>query len=115
MAYRVLFHLNDAGSLSVQRVLENIRHLLDDLAPEAAQVELVAHGDGIEALQRCGNPQADTVRRLAADGVRFVACRNTMNSRGLTAGDLLEVARVVPAGIGEIVRREGEGWLYVHP
>ncbi len=115
MAYLVLFHLTESASGKVEMVLGNIRHLLDEYAPEGIVVELVVHSDGIAALYRHPNPQADAIRSLAERGVRFAACAYTMKSRGIGADELLEVARVVPSGVGEIVHRQEEGWLYVRP
>jgi len=115
MVYRVVFQLNESASSKVEGTLRNISHLIEDLGPEGWQVELVAHSDGIAALYRRGNPRADTMAGLAERGVRLAACRRTMEERGLTADDLLPAAQPVPSGIGELVRREAEGWVYVHP
>jgi len=115
MAYRVLFHLDEGASCKVESTLRSVGHLLEELGLEGLDVELVAHGDGITALRRTANPFAHTVRQLAERGVRLAACRNTMTRLGLSAGDLLDVAEIVPSGIGELVRRQAEGWLYVHP
>ncbi len=115
MPYRVVFQLNESASSAVEGVLGNIRHLQAELASAGLEVELVAHGDGLVAFYRAPNRQARTIREMAEQGVRFVACHNTMAARGLSPGDLLEVVQVVPSGVGELVRRQAEGWAYVHP
>ena len=75
----------------------------------------MAHSDGLVALYRAGNAEAETIRELARQGVRFVACQTTMAARGLTADDLLEEAELVPSGVAELVRRQAAGWLYLRP
>lgn len=113
LAYRVLFHLDESASCRVEDLLRSVGHLLDELSAEGLEVEVVAHADGLAALQKAANPQADTIGRLAARGVRFAACRNTMRRLGVTPDDLLQVVQTVPSGVGELVRRQGKGWLYV--
>ncbi len=113
MTNRVLFHLVEAESCKVESVLRSIGHLLDELGGEGLEVEVVAHADGLAALRRVANPHAGAVGQLAARGVRFAACRHTMQRLGLVPGDLLEAVQTVPSGVGELVRRQGEGWLYV--
>ncbi len=113
MAYRVVFELTEGAAWKVQGVLGSIRHLLEQMGAEGLEVELVAHADGIAALYRTPNREARSIEDLAGQGVRFAACHYTMASRGVTAEDLVDVAQMVPSGIGEIVRRQGEGWLYL--
>jgi intracellular sulfur oxidation DsrE/DsrF family protein len=115
MAYRAVFELAEAASCKVDGILDNIRHLQAELGPAGLEVELVAHSDGIAALLRRPDGRAAAIEELAAQGVRFAACRTTMAGRGLTADDVLEVAQIVPSGVGELVRRQAEGWAYVHP
>jgi len=113
MAYRALFHLDEAASCKVESILRSVGHLLEELGPQGLEIELVAHGDGITALRRTANPFAHTLRQLAERGVRLAACHNTMQRLGLSPDDLLDVAQVVPSGVGELVRRQAEGWAYV--
>lgn len=115
MVHRVVLELTESASGKAQIVLGNIHHLLTELGAEGAEIELVAHSDGIVALYRRRNAQTEAIDRLATQGVRFLACRTTMKSRGLTEEDILPVAQVVPSGITEVVRRQEEGWCYVRP
>ncbi len=115
MPYRVLFELDEAASCKIDGVLANVRNLQAEMASEGLELELVAHADGIEVLYRAPNRQAGAIRELAGQGVRFAACHTTMTSRGVTDEDILEVAQIVPSGVAEIVRRQAEGWQYVHP
>ena len=52
---------------------------------------------------------------LAANGVRFVACRRSAQRLGLTPDDLLPQVRLVNSGAGELVRKQAEGWAYLRP
>jgi len=112
--YRVVFHLDEAERAKHEAILRNIRNLLDDLGAEQTRVELVAHGPGIDLLTG-QTGLGEQAQALAARGVILAACHNTLRERQIPAERLLPGVTVVPAGIGEIVRREAEGWLYVRP
>lgn len=112
--YRVVVHLDEADRVKHESVMRNIRNLLDDLGAEQTQVELVAHGPGLDLLTG-QTGLGEQAQELAARGVILAACNNTLRERKIPAERLLPGVTVVPAGIGEIVRREAEGWLYVRP
>jgi len=112
--YRVVFHLDEAGAEKFESVLRNVSHLIDDLGADQTKVELVAHGPGIDLLVK-ESPYPEKVRKLQNRGVIMVACHNTLQQQSLTEDDLLPDVTVVPAGIGEIVRRQQQGWQYVRP
>ena len=54
-------------------------------------------------------------RFVIGQGVRFVACQNTMRQRTLGQADLLPGVGTVPSGAYEIVRRQQEGYSYFKP
>lgn len=112
--YRVLFHLDEADRAKHEAVLRNVSNVLEDLGPERTQIELVAHGPGLDLLTgKTG--LAEGVQRVAERGVIVAACQNTRRERQIAPEELLPGVTLVSSGIGEIVRREAEGWLYVRP
>lgn len=112
--YRVLFHLDEADRAKHESVLRNIRNLLDDLGADKTQVELVTHGQGLDLLTG-QTDQGERVRELIEQGVTVAACNNTLRERHIPAERLLPGVTIVSSGVGELVRREAEGWLYVRP
>ena len=72
---------------------------------------------GISVTLNTGYPDAveRTRAALADQGVRFVACQNTMRERSLQAGDLLPGVGTVPSGAYEVVRRQQVGYAYFKP
>ena len=55
------------------------------------------------------------IDKALADGVKIVACENTMKSMKLTKPDMLSSIGYVPAGVVELVRKQREGWAYIRP
>ncbi len=109
---RVVWQVVDGGVDLHERLLRQVSNLLADLQPAGVEIEVVAHGAGLDLLLTPGRV-ADLVRELQEGGVVFVACDNTLRSRGLTLLDLVEGVRAAPSGVGHLVRRQQAGWSYL--
>jgi len=112
--YRVLFHVDESSNSKWTLVLKNIENLFDDIG-ENIEVELVANAEGIGLLYKLPNHFIDKIAKLAGRGVRFFVCANSLQQQKLTRDFLLDSAELVPSGVGEIVRKQSEGWAYVKP
>lgn len=109
----VVVHLDEDGEAKHQALLRNLGNVLDDLGA-GTEVELVAHGAGI-GLCLADSPQAEGLQALIARGVVVVACENTLRHQGIDPERLAAGVVTVPAGIGEVVRKQYQGWAYVRP
>jgi intracellular sulfur oxidation DsrE/DsrF family protein len=113
-APRVIFQLNNASDApSILRFVTNY------LAIEpTAQVAVVGYGGGIDfmlqgATDANGKPYAEQMAALAARGVAFKVCNNTLKARNLTAEAVSPPAVVVPGAVNEIIRLQTkEGYAY---
>ncbi len=110
-----LFHLDEGGRLRVQTVLRAIGTLLGNGGADHVEVEVVTTGEGLRALRRTTNPDADAVTRLAAQGVRFVACADAASQLGLAREGFLTPVEWVPSGISELVWQRAAGWVRMRP
>ena len=55
-------------------------------------------------------------RTLAAEGVEFRVCQNTLGSRLIKREQLLEDAKLVPSGVAELARLQArDGYAYIKP
>ncbi len=45
-------------------------------------------------------------------GRRVLACENTLRGQKLTRDDMMPAIRYVPAGVTEIMKKQGERWAY---
>ncbi len=113
--YRVVFHIDEGSIARANMVFHNIQNLIDDLGEDSVDVALVANGEGVKALLTSPNVHKGRIERLAGQGVRFLACANSLRFLGLTENNLLAPVDVIPAGISELVKRQAEGWAYVRP
>jgi len=113
--YRVVFHLDEPGKGRANQVLRNIENLIDDLGENNVEIELVANGGGVKALVKGPESHAEQVEKLMVKGVHFVACAHSLSALGIDKGSLLEGITVVSAGVGELVKKQAEGWAYIRP
>ncbi|MDA8184025.1 MAG: transposase [Actinomycetota bacterium] len=81
---------------------------------DASLVEVHSENKELEAVLLTA-PLADQVRGLVERGVSVIACSTTMRQHGVAADQLLAGVRVVPSGVGQLVRRQRAGWAYLRP
>lgn len=114
--HRVVMHLN-SGEEKIQRgVLNNIRHLYQEVGREQLQVELVVHGAGLGLLVKRTTMLGAEVAQLKADyGVSVTACSNTMKAMQVAREDLLEVVGDTVPAMVRLMERQEQGWTYIKP
>lgn len=111
--YRVIIQVTAGSAEQWNGLLGNIENLRSALEDELRDVEVVAHGPGIGLVLRTNAAQADRMKLLSTQGVRFVACENTLSHRKLSKADLLPFVGTVDAGVAQVVRRQKQGWQYI--
>lgn len=120
---KVLFHVNEASRWPV--ILANAGNLVNDVGPEKVTIEVVANGEAVTVFANgFGQGAAEAasgavlrgeMERLAGVGVDFVLCRNALAMYSVPGHRLPSFARIVPAGITEIIRKQLQGYAYVKP
>jgi intracellular sulfur oxidation DsrE/DsrF family protein len=114
---KVVVQVNFAKTTDQRQGLKNIGNILKTAAAEGipAEVEIVCHGEGIRLVEKARTELAAEVVATANQGVRFVACENTMRERSLGKDDLLPNVGTVPSGAFEIVIRQRDGYSFFRP
>ena len=110
--HKVVVQLNTSDTLVWHGALKNISNLQTALGPNT-QVELVAHGSGIGILIDGKTTQKAKIAELAATGVLFKACENTIRERKIDRSTILTQAGTVPSGVAEVVLKQEAGWAYL--
>lgn len=115
---KVVYHLAD-GLDQASRAMSNIRNHLR--AEPDTQIVVVANGDGIKFLlagarERNGRPFDTAVSALAAQGVEFRLCSNTLTAHNVSESLVLPEAKLVTSGVVEVARLQAkEGFVYLRP
>ncbi len=106
--YKVVVQVKDEER--VPQALKSVLNLYNDL--KDVQIEVVFHQSAIKALVQ-GNRNEDYVKKLISSGINVVGCMNSINAFNLDVNSLIKGISIVPAGVGEIVRKQAEGWIYL--
>jgi intracellular sulfur oxidation DsrE/DsrF family protein len=115
---KVVYHMVD-GIDQATRGLSNIRNHLR--AEPDTKIVVVANNDGIRFLlagtkDRNGKPFDTAVTALAAQGVEFRVCKNTLTAHEVPLTQLLPEAKLVQSGVVEVARLQAkEGFAYLRP
>ena len=111
--HRVVFEVTMGGEEQWTAVLNNVANVQQALGKEKTEIEVIAHGNGLGLLLKSNTALSDKLDPLAASGVVFAACENTMKKKNVRKDDLLPLATTVDSGVAEVVRKQEAGWSYV--
>ena len=115
---KVVYHLSE-GIPQASRAIGNIRNHL--AADPTAKIVVVTHGLGIDfllegATNQMDQPFSGSVSDLAAKGVEFRVCNNTLTSRKISKDKLLMETKVVPSRVSEVAKLQAnEKFVYLRP
>lgn len=111
--HRVVFEVSVEGAEQWQGVLNNIENLQKTFGRESTEAEVVAHGKGLGLILKTNEAMRERLEAVAATGVRFAACANTLRRINLTGEDLMPFATTVDSGVAEVVRKQEAKWSYI--
>lgn len=111
--YKAIFHLNDEGR--TEGTLRNIENLLKDLGEENVKVELVVHSEGVYSFLKDRNELNKKATTLLEKGIKIGLCSNTIEKLHLKLDSFIPGVEIVSSAVGEIVRKEKDGWVYIKP
>lgn len=113
--HRMVIQVTAEESKKWNSILGNVHNIQDELkADGGVAITVVAIGAGLGMLT-ADSLAANRVQDAMAEGVRFVACGNSMQAQQLTRDDLIAGVSVTKAGYVEIHRLQRQGWTYINP
>lgn len=111
--HRIVIEVSVPGAPAWAGILNNVENLEKEFGAQDTKIEVVAHGEGLSLLLKTDSKLKERLAKIARQGVVLAACENTMRRKHVTKADLLPAASTVPSGVGEVVRKEEEGWSYL--
>ncbi|MDI6643780.1 MAG: DsrE family protein [Methanobacteriaceae archaeon] len=109
-----MFHLDTDEDYNANLNFNNIDNLLVDLGRENVEIELVTYALGVNVLRK-NSIYSGRIEKLIKIGVNFAACKNTTRAMNIQKKDLIDGVEIVSSGVGELVRKQALGWLYIRP
>ncbi len=111
---KVVFQVSEGNPKNWNLVLNNAKNVQDALGKDNVDVEIVAYGPGIGML-KFDSPVNDRISDAVDNGVKIVACENTMKAQHLTKDDMLAKIGYVPGGVIELMHKQQQGYAYIRP
>lgn len=111
---RMVVQVSDADPQKWSLALTNAYNVMNGVAPDTAEIEIVVYGPGIGMLKR-DSAVAQRVASAIDSGIRFVACENTMEGEHLTPADMLPRIGYVQAAAVELMLKQQQGYTYLRP
>jgi len=111
---KVVFQVSADDPKIWNLTLNNAKNVQQELGAQNVDIEIVAYGPGIGML-KFDSAVASRIDQAAGDGIKIVACENTMAALKLTKGDMLASTGYVRAGVIELMKKQKEGYAYIRP
>jgi len=112
LQHRIVMQLSSNDTLVWKGLMNNLKHLKAGWG-DSVLIEVVAHGPGLDFLTKGKTTQEEKISHFKKMGIIFIACENTMMERKISKESIIAEAAFVRMGIGEIVRKQEQGWSYI--
>ncbi len=111
LVLQTVVHVNSISPVRHGHGLRNIANVLKQ-EPDA-QIEVVCHSDGIKLVVEGESRHTEKVKELIGQGVRFIACENTMKEKKIPRDKLLPGVKTVSSGgCRSYQKTAGRFWLF---
>jgi len=111
---KVVFQVSDPDPKKWNLALNNVKNVQEAFGKDKVTVEVVVYGPGIGML-KMDSEAGNRVNDAVANGVKIVACENTMHGMKLTRKDMLDSISYVPGGVIELMDKQKQGYAYIRP
>ncbi len=117
VAHHIVYQCDKADNAYYAHILFSVGELIRKYG-DNVEVVVAAFGPGLQLLGEHPTEHVDKINQervqsLDQYGVSFHACGNTMKSLGWKKIDLLEVAKIVPIGVDNIMLLQEKGFSYI--
>lgn len=111
---KLVMQVSDADPKKWALALNNAQNVQEDLGKANVEIEIVAYGPGL-AMLKLDSEVGGRVISALDEGVKVVACENTMRKQKLTKDDMLPKLGYAKAGVVELMAKQEEGYAYIRP
>jgi intracellular sulfur oxidation DsrE/DsrF family protein len=108
---KIVMQLTSADTNVHKMLVKQLNNIIS-VAPDT-RIEVVCHGPGLSLLVKDKTTVSKQIESSALKSVDFVACSFSMKERNVKKEDLLQLTKIVEAGIIEIVDKQYLGWAYI--
>ena len=112
--HKVIFHIKELDNWN--SLINNVKNLQKDMTDFQVDIIVLANGSAVRYFDSTNvvEKNIDDIQKLSESDVKFKACNNSLTYSGITEDQLYPFVEVVPAGVGELVRKQNEGYAYIY-
>ncbi|MFY8108775.1 MAG: DsrE family protein [Bacteroidia bacterium] len=110
--HRIVMQLTSGDAMVHKGLIKQLNNLKNGWGDTVA-IEVVCHGPGVDFLNAEKTGFKTEIYALKERGIVFVVCENTLREREIPKEAILPDMAYVKMGIGEIVVKQEEGWVYI--
>ncbi len=117
---KIMFHVSTNDKYRLNIMLDETEHLLKASREDGKKVfvEILTNGPGLELVDKTSFGPARRLQKLQTryDNLYVTACAQAIKRLQITKGiklDLIPKATVVRSALGEVLKRQHEGWTYI--
>lgn len=111
--YRVVWQVTAKTPEQWDAMQLNVENFRESVGAANSEVTIIAHGSGIGMVQTSNAAQAERIKKLIAEGVKFKACENTLKRKKISKEEIMPGVGFVDSGVAEVVRLQTDGWAYI--
>lgn len=116
LKYRLLIQVSEDSVEKLMQAINVAKHVQNEYGSPNVAIEIVVYGPGVQTLKYYAPiPVGDRVKEAKYNGVQILVCDYSMKAAKLRPSDMLRDVNYVPSGVGEIMEKEQQGWVYVRP
>ena len=113
---KVVLHLDSDKTRRMRLTLNNMKNLLAAVEGRPVEGVVVVNGPGAQQVTASMDMElSELVTKLAAQGIVFFVCNNSLVQFDITPEVLHPAFKVTRAGILKLVELQREGYAYVKP
>lgn len=109
---KVLIHADRLSGL--EQAVSDASELLASCKEKGmqAEIEILANGEAVKGFES-ESADAQTIRELYGQGVKFFACEKALGSLGIGKETLMSGVKTVVSGAVELVEKQIQGFAYI--
>ena len=111
--YRVVWQVTAKTPEQWEAMQLNVENFRESVGAANSEVIVIAHGNGIGMVQTSNAAQTERIKKLMTEGVKFMACENTLKRKKISREEIMPGVGFVDSGVAEVVRLQTDGWAYI--
>jgi len=113
---KVVLHLDSDKERRLRLTLNNMKNLLAAIEGRPIEGAIVVNGPGVQQVTASMDMDlSELVNELAAAGIDFFVCNNSLSQFGIAVEVLHSAFKVTRAGVLKLVELQRDGYAYVKP